>query len=99
MTALILLIRNNRWAQIGGIALLAFIAFLAFKVWLGDVKEDAGKKAVTTERAGQLEQTINRMETADETRREVRDDRSRARYDECLQSARNPANCQRFLPQ
>lgn len=50
------------------------------------------------QRATDLAETIDRVETADDTREEMRDPASRARYDQCLRSARTPANCERLLP-
>ena len=81
------------------LGLFAILGVIAFKVWLADVKHDARQEGVTTERAGQLTETLNSVEKANDTRRQIDDPASRARYDECLRSARTPANCQRFLPQ
>lgn len=50
------------------------------------------------QREGDLHETIKRVEKADEILDQVRAPGSRLRYDECLRSARTPANCQRFLP-
>lgn len=62
--------------------------------------ERAQREAGAAEqRAGDLEVTIKRTELGNETRDQLRNPGSRARYDECLLSARTPANCQRFLPQ
>lgn len=102
MAGLLLILRNNpaaRWlaASVGCAALLIF-AYVAFTWWLSDVKDDARQEGVTQERFGGLTEIVNRMENASETRREIADPASRARYDECLQSARNPENCQRLLP-
>jgi membrane protein implicated in regulation of membrane protease activity len=83
----------------GGIAVVVVLAYFAFQWWLGDVKKDARQEGVTQERTEGLQEIVNSMEKADETRREIRDDRSRARYDECLLSARNPEACKRFLSQ
>lgn len=79
--------------------LLVVLGFAAFQWWLSDVKKDARQEGVTQERTSGLIEIINTMEKADETRRDVADPASRARYDECVQSARNPENCQRFMPQ
>jgi hypothetical protein len=78
---------------------LIVIAVLGFWLWLGDVKHDAKQEGVTQERTGALVETVNRMENASETRRQIADPASRARYDECLRSARNAENCVRFMPE
>lgn len=82
-----------------GAALACVIALIAFKIWIGGVRHDARKSGAETERAARLEQTFNQMEKANDTRVEIRDVRSRARYDECMRSARTPENCKRFLPE
>ena len=80
-------------------ALAIVLGIIAWSIWLSDVKHDARKEGVADERAARLEDTLNQMEKANDARREIRDDRSRARYDECVRSARNPENCLRLLPQ
>ena len=55
----------------------------------------------TVQREGDLRETITRTETANEAREEIgRHDAAgdRLRYDQCLRTARTPANCERFLP-
>lgn len=83
-----------------GLPVLAVvIAGIWFAIWLSGVKKEAKQEGVTQERTGALIETVNRMENASETRREIADPGSRARYDECMRSARTPENCKRFLPQ
>jgi membrane protein implicated in regulation of membrane protease activity len=99
IASLFAIIKGSRAAQVGLVVLACGLAALAFNWWLNGERKEAATQAVTQDRAKGLETTINRMEQADETRRDIADERSRARYDECLQSARNPSNCQRFVPQ
>lgn len=54
------------------------------------------------QREGDLAETINRTEQGNAAREEIRapgDAGDRARYDQCVRSARTPANCVRFLPE
>lgn len=65
-----------------------------------DDHETAQRKAGAAEqRDADLTETLNRTEQGNAARTEVRNPNSRARYDECLRSARTPENCQRFLPE
>jgi Flp pilus assembly protein TadB len=53
------------------------------------------------QRQADLTATLERTEEAHAARAEIRDQdhgRSPARYDQCLRTARTPANCERFLP-
>lgn len=88
------------WGLIG---LLAALLVGGAIWWFNDTVDDAHdagvKQGVTAERIEAQAEVIKNVETANETRTEVRDPRSRAAYDECVRSARNPANCQRFMPQ
>jgi|GEM_PF-4719232 len=59
-------------------------------------QRDAG---AASQRAQDLETTLTRTEEGNAARIEIRDPRSRARYDQCLRSARTPENCQRFMPE
>jgi membrane protein implicated in regulation of membrane protease activity len=94
--------RAGAWALIAvGAALILGGAWL----WL-DSREKADDKAnqeigAAVQREGDLRETIERTETANEAREEIgRHDAAgdRLRYDQCLRSARTPANCERFLP-
>lgn len=60
--------------------------------------ETAELKGAIVERAETQAEIIKNVEKANDARTDVRDPRSRAAYDECVQSARTPANCQRYLP-
>lgn len=86
---------------IGIVALvLAAIVIIGTVTHLIDAGQEQARDAgVQTERAATTGRVIENVQTANETRAEVRDDRSRAAWDECLRSARNPANCERFLPE
>lgn len=85
-----------------GILALAALAVWAAMAWFGGKVEtahdDGVKQGVTAERVEAQGKVIENVQTANETRAAVRDERNRAAYDECLWSARNPANCERFLP-
>lgn len=85
-------------------ALLAgsLAALLGLWIWLRATEnaddrsnQDLGAAA---QRADDLKTTLERTEKANAARNEVRDPVGRARYDQCLRTARTPANCQRFLP-
>jgi hypothetical protein len=83
----------------GLLVLSGALLILAFIWWLNDQKDDAATKAVADERGKQAVEIVNRMEKADEARREVRDPGSRAKYDSCLRSATNREACQRYMPE
>lgn len=80
------------------IGLLAIAGATAFHV-VDALTEAAEQKGAVTERAENLGKVIQNVEAANEVRADVRNERSRAGYDECMRSARNPKNCERFLPQ
>lgn len=61
--------------------------------------ETAEQKGAVVERAQTQGKVIENVRKANDTRTDVRDPRSRAAYDECVRSARNAANCERFLPE
>lgn len=63
-------------------------------------RHDAAQRAAgaDSQRADDQSAIIIRTENANAAREDVRDPRNRAAYDQCLRSARTPANCQRFLP-
>lgn len=87
---------------VGG--LLAVALLIGAAVWwfndtVDDAHDDGVKQGVTAERVETQGKVIENVQAANETRAAVRDDRNRAAYDECVRSARNPANCQRFVPQ
>ena len=92
--------------DVQGTIIMAFVALgligiaiaTAFHV-VDTLTETATQKGAVTERAEAQGKVIDNVQSANEARAAVRDDRSRAAYDECLRSARNPANCERFLPQ
>lgn len=88
------------WA--GGLLLVALLIGAAvwwFNDTVDDAHDDGVKQGVTAERVEAQGKVIENVQAANETRAAVRDDRSRAAYDECVRSARNPANCERFVPQ
>ena len=76
-------------------------------VWWLQAREKADDKAnqeigAAVQREGDLQETIKRTEQGNETRDQVRHDLnaggSRELYDQCVRTARTPANCVRFLP-
>ena len=87
-------------------ALGAILAALAAWAWHNSQVTEAateGRKAGATEqRETQLNTTIERAETANETREEIKSEvragNGDALYRQCLRTARTPANCERFLP-
>lgn len=88
------------WA--GGLLVVALLISAAvwwFNDTVDDARDEGVKQGVTTERVEAQGKVIENVQAANETRAAVRDDRSRAAYDECVRSARNPANCERFVPE
>jgi len=97
---------GERFAKLAawGIVALIAAAIIGGVVWwftdtVDDARSDGVKAGVTAERVEAQGKALENVQTANETRAAVRDQRSRAAYDECLRSARNPANCERFLPE
>ena len=89
----------GRWAWL----LIVAAAIGAAWLWL-DAREEADDKAnqeigATVQREGDLRETIERTEKANEARDDIASDRDNARYNQCLRTARTPANCERLLPQ
>lgn len=88
---------------IGLVLVAAVIAFFTF----ADKKEQRietklEEKGVLKERSETQGETINRVKEANDVREEVNrndDAGARLRYEQCLLSARTPANCQRLLPE
>lgn len=81
-----------------GVGLLVIGIATAFHL-VDALTETAEQKGAVVERAATQGKVIENVEKANEARTDVRDPHSRAAYDQCVRSARNPANCQRFLPQ
>jgi len=74
--------------------------------WLGhrEAQDDKHNQDIgaTVQREADLRATLERTETANEARREIEQDGpvgDRARYEQCLRTARTPTNCQRLLPE
>lgn len=97
--------RVSKVLAIGALILATGLLIGALWLWLG-AREEADDKAnqeigATVQREGDLRETIERTEKANETREEINRPGpagDRLRYDQCLRTARTPANCQRFLP-
>jgi len=97
---------GERFAKLAAWSFLVLLvaALIGAAIWwftdtVSDARNDGVKAGVTAERAETQEKALENVQTANETRAAVRDQRSRAAYDECVRSARNPANCERFLPE
>ncbi len=92
-----------RWAFVLiAIALIAFGIVHALATIGGTIAENQTKQqqaGAASQRAQDLQTTLERTEQANVARTEIRDPDGRARYDQCLRSARTPANCQRFVPE
>ena len=87
------------WA-IAGVA--ALLALAGAYLWITKAEEaddrrnqDIGAKV---QREGDMRKTIERTEKANEARDDIRRNRDSSRYDQCLRTARTPANCERLLP-
>lgn len=93
----------SRGAKIALAVLILIAAGLALYIWAMSQHDNALDDAVQQGREAQQRddalETLNTVKEASDARSAVNDPGSRARYDECLRSARNPANCQRFLPE
>lgn len=90
-----------RWAW-----LLIVVAAVAGLIWWLNAAEKADDKAnqdigAAVQREGDLRETIERTEQGNEARTEIEADVSRGGgsvlYEQCLRTARTPANCERFL--
>jgi hypothetical protein len=86
-------------------AVLAVGALVALVLWLR-ASENADDKAnqevgAAVQREGDLQRTLERVETGNATREEIIREVDRGNgdvlYAQCLRTARTPANCERFL--
>lgn len=81
-----------RWAWL----LIAAAALIGAYVWLQRAEEadDRANQEIggALQREGDLRETFERVEKGNEVRESVKPG-SRAAYDECVRSARTPANC------
>lgn len=105
MGALGALLPRWAWIAIGVGLVLAALAWAVVAVLDGlrDDRATAHDAGRTTQQAEDLKGVITSVEEANEVRSKVeaeaRDGRGQHLYDECVRSARNPKNCQRFLPE
>lgn len=91
-----------RWAW-----LLIALAALVGAVWWLNAAEEADDRAnqeigARKQREGDLRETIERTEQGNEAREQMREairTGDPAAYDQCVRTARTPANCVRFLPE
>jgi len=85
--------------------LITLAAIVGAYIWL-TARENADDEAnqnigAAIQRESDLTETLNRTEQAHAAREEIRapgNAGDRARYDQCVRSARTPANCQRYMP-
>ena len=97
--------RVSRVLAIGTLILGAAALLGALWLWI-DAREKADDKAnqeigAAVQREGDLRTTLERTEQGNEAREEIWQAGpagDRLRYDQCVRTARTPANCQRFLP-
>lgn len=87
----------QRWVWI--VILLA--AVTGGYVWLVKSEEADDRQnqeiGAKVQREGDLRETIERAEKANEARDDIRIS-DRTRYEQCVRTARTPANCKRLLP-
>lgn len=86
--------------------LVAAVVLIGGILWAqhAENKDDARNQEIgaSIERERALEETVKQVEKANEVREEItrKDDAgARLRYEQCLRSARTPANCERLLPE
>lgn len=88
---------------------IAVAALGAGVLWL-NAREKADDEAnqeigATVQREGDLRETLDRTEQGNEARTEIEEglrsdgSRDRAVYDQCVRTARTPANCERYVPE
>lgn len=86
----------------GWLVLALLLVALALIVWTraDENADDRANQAAgaAIQREADLIETLKRTEEAHAARSSIGDDRGTARYDQCLRTARTPANCQRFMP-
>lgn len=87
-----------RWLLLAIAALAIAAAVTVANHWFDSTIETAKEAGASGQRADDLGETIKRTEKGNAVRDQVRDPGNRARYDECVRSARTPENCKRFLP-
>lgn len=66
--------------------------------WMDRTIQTAIEAGAAEQREKTAETIIENARKANEARDEVRRDVDGARYNQCLRTARTPANCERFLP-
>lgn len=91
--------KANKLIGIVALVLLAVVVIGTLTHLIDAGQDQARDAGVQTERAATTGKVIENVQTANVTRAAVRDERSGAAYDECVRSARNAANCERFLPE
>lgn len=88
------------------LAVLAILAVVALLMKL-EANDDKNNQTIgaTVEREAQTREVLERTETGNAVREEVREairrdgGRSDIVYDQCVRTARTPSKCERFLPE
>ena len=86
------------------LGLLLLLAGLCIYIVKSEEADDRANQEIgaTVEREKALSETVKRVEEANVAREEINrndDAGAQLRYNQCLRSARTPANCERFLRQ
>jgi hypothetical protein len=86
----------QRWIWLA----ILLAALIGGVLWL-QAREEADDRAnqeigAKVQREGDLRKTIERAEKANEARDDITRNRDNAKYRQCLQTARTPANCERL---
>lgn len=101
MTGLALWLSTRPWVKYAAAGFLAVYILAGIYAVIITVfnrsLETASEAGAATERAIAAEKGLKNVEAAAKARDDVRGDVDNARYDECLRSARTPANCERYL--
>lgn len=78
--------------------IIAAVLTLIIDGWMDRTIQTAVEAGAAEQRETDLRETIRNVEKANAARDEVHNDIDGARYNQCLRTARTPANCKRFLP-
>lgn len=93
----------RRLVKIGLSVALALIVGIAFVVWLNGRESAAEERGRSAEREAVQRETIEQVEQSNAVRNEIERQADRRSgsdlYAVCMRSARNPEQCEQFLPQ
>lgn len=98
MIGILAWLKANKLIGVLIVGIAAFILIGTIFHLIDAATDEARDAGAVTERAATQADVIQNVEKANEARADVRDPRSCAAYVECLRSARNTANCVRFMP-